>query len=402
MSEGNFAASIEESASSSIARAAQTIAVTAGRSRADGALAPTIWPSTTFEIGTPLEAARIASRPREPKFYARHGNPSVRAFEDAMAELEGTEAALAFGSGMAAISAAVLAFCPTGSHVIAQRQMYGGTLQYLGLVATRLGISFSLVDVHEPGGFATALAAHPNTTLILAETPANPNLDLVDLDELAALTGPIKLVDATFATPIGQHTYRPGIDMVMHSATKAIAGHNDACLGVISGEREVVDWLWSYNIMLGAVASPYDASNALRGLRSLGVRFRQQSESALRIATTFESRPEVNWVRYPGLPSHPQHRLASTQMSLHGGLLTFDLAGGRDGAAAFMNRSTLAVVATSLGGPETLLTHPATTSHAGLDEDELAAVGISQGTLRVSCGLEDTDDLVRDLLSALG
>ena len=402
MSEGISVASKGESAATSTPRAAQTIAVTAGRSRADGALAPTVWPSTTFEIGTPLEAARIASRPREPKFYARHGNPSVRAFEDAMAELEGTEAALAFGSGMAAISASILAFCPTGSHVIAQRQMYGGTLQYLGLVATRLGISYSLVDVHQPGGFATALAARPNTTLILAETPANPNLDLVDLDELAALTGPIKLVDATFATPIGQHTYRPGIDMVMHSATKAIAGHNDACLGVISGEREVVDWLWSYNIMLGAVASPYDASNALRGLRSLGVRFRQQSESALRVAAAFESRPEVNWVRYPGLASHPQHQLASTQMSLHGGLLTFDLAGGRDGAAAFMNRSTLAVVATSLGGPETLLTHPATTSHAGLDEDELATVGISQGTLRVSCGLEDTDDLVRDLLDALG
>ena len=214
-----------------ISPAAQTVAVTAGRSRQDGALAPTIWPSTTFEIGTPLEAARIASRAREPKFYARHGNPSVRAFEDAMAELEGAEAALAFGSGMGAISAAILAFCPSGSHVIAQRQMYGGTLQYLALVATRLGITYSLVDVHQPQGFADTLAAHPNTTLIIAETPANPNLDLVDLDELAALIGPIKLVDATFATPIGQHTYRPGIDMVMHSATKAIAGHNDACLG---------------------------------------------------------------------------------------------------------------------------------------------------------------------------
>lgn len=380
----------------------ETLVVTAGRGGAQGALAPTVWPSTTFEIGTPLEASRIASKPREPKFYARHGNPSVRAFEDAMAELEGTEAALAFGSGMGAISAAILAFSPTGSHVIAQRQMYGGTLQYLGLVATRLGITYSLVDVHEVGGFARELAAHPNTTLILAETPANPNLDLVDLNEVAALAGPIKLVDATFATPLGQHTYRAGIDIVMHSATKAIAGHNDACLGVICGEREVVDWLWSYNIMLGAVASPYDASNALRGLRSLGVRFRQQSLSAHAIASALEARPDVNWVRYPGLPSHPQHQLARTQMRLHGGLLTFDLTGGRDAAAAFMNRSKLAIVATSLGGPETLLTHPATTSHAGLDEDELAAVGISQGTLRVSCGLEDTDDLVRDLTAALG
>lgn len=381
--------------------APETLAVTSGRIGNGGALAPAIWPSTTFEIGTPLEAGRIASRPRVSKFYARHGNPSVRAFEDAMAEMEGTDASLAFASGMGAISAAILAFCPTGSHVIAQKQMYGGTLQYLGLVATRLGITFSLVDVHEPQGFATALAAHPGTTLIVAETPANPNLDLVNLDEVAALVGPVKLVDATFATPVGQHTYRPGIDMVMHSATKAIAGHNDACLGVISGETEVVDWLWSYSIMLGAVASPFDATNALRGLRTLGVRFVQQSQSALAVATAMERQPTVNGVRYPGLSSHPQHALAVSQMRRHGGLLTVDLAGGREAAAAFMGRSRLATVATSLGGPETLLTHPATTSHAGLDADELAAVGISEGTLRISCGLEDTDDLVRDLVAAL-
>lgn len=335
------------------------------------------------------------------KFYARHGNPSVRAFEDAMAELEGTEAALAFGSGMGALSCAILAFCPTGSHIVAQKQMYGGTVQYLGLVAARLGITFSLVDVHEPGAFAVAVAAHPKTTLVLVETPANPNLDLVDLDEIAAITGPIKLVDATFATPVGQHTYRAGIDMVMHSATKAIAGHNDACLGIISGETEVIDWLWSYSIMLGAVASPFDATNALRGLRTLGVRFAQQSSSAIAIASQFETHPQVNWVRHPGLASHPQHALAVRQMRRFGGVLTFDLVGGRESAARFMDRSTLTTVATSLGGPETLLTHPATTSHASLDADELAAVGISQGTLRISCGLEDTDDLVGDLLAAL-
>lgn len=318
-----------------------------------------------------------------------------------MAEMEGTEGALAFASGMGALSCAILAFCPTGSHVVAQKQMYGGTVQYLGLVATRLGITFTLVDVHTPGAFAAAVAANPNTTLVLAETPANPNLDLVDLDELGAITGPIKLVDATFATPVGQHTYRPGIDMVMHSATKAIAGHNDACLGVISGETEVVDWLWSYNIMLGAVASPFDATNALRGLRTLGVRFQQQSVSALTIAQELEKHPSVNWVRHPGLTSHPQHALAVRQMRRFGGVLTFDLGGGLASAAAFMDRAKLATVATSLGGPETLLTHPATTSHAGMSPEELAEIGISQGTLRISCGLEDTDDLVRDLVAAL-
>ncbi len=379
----------------------ETQVVTAGRGDAGGALAPAIWPSTTFAIGTPLEAGRIASKPRVSKFYARHGNPSVRAFEDAMAELEGTDASLAFASGMGALSCAILAFCPTGSHIVAQKQMYGGTVQYLGLVAARLGITYTLVDVHSPGSFAAAVAANPKTTLILAETPANPNLDLVDLDEIAAITGPIKLVDATFATPVGQNTYRPGIDMVMHSATKAIAGHNDACLGVISGETEVIDWLWSYNIMLGAVASPFDATNALRGLRTLGVRFQQQSVSALAIGEALQKHPAVRWVRHPGLASHPQHELAVRQMRRFGGVLTFDLVGGRASAAAFMDRAQLATVATSLGGPETLLTHPATTSHAGLGPEELAEVGISEGTLRISCGLEDTDDLVRDLIGAL-
>lgn len=378
----------------------ETLTITSGRADSGGALAPAIWPSTTFEIGSPIEAAKIAKTPRTSKFYARHGNPSVRAFEDAIAELENAEAALAFGSGMGALSCTILALCPTGSHIVAQKQMYGGTLQYLGVVAARLGITYTLVDVTIPGSFAQA-AAKPGTVLILAETPANPRVDLVDLDELAQIQGPIKCVDATFATPLGQQTLRPGIDLVMHSATKAIAGHNDACLGVLAGETDLINWLWGYTVLLGAVASPFDATNALRGLRTLGVRLQQQSLSALRIAEELEKGPGVRWVRHPGLESHPQHALAVRQMRRFGGLLTFDLDGGREAAAAYMNRVNIARVATSLGGPETLLTHPATTSHAGLDSDELADAGISEGTLRLSVGLEDTDDLVRDLTNAL-
>jgi cystathionine beta-lyase/cystathionine gamma-synthase len=382
-------------------RSAATRVVTGGRRLAEGALAPTIWPSTTYEIGSPLETAKIAKTPRVSKFYARHGNPSVLAFEEAIADVEGAEASLAFGSGMGALSCAILAFCPTGSHIVAQKQMYGGTLNYLQVVAARLGIRYTLVDVNEPGSFAVA-CAQPGTTLLLAETPANPNLDLVDLDEIAAIMGPIKLVDATFATPIGQRTLRDGIDMVMHSATKAIGGHNDSCLGVISGESDVINWLWGYSVLLGSTPSPFDASNALRGLRTLHVRFRQQTESALRLAQALEADARVRWVRHPGLASHPQHQIAAKQMSMYGGLLTFDLAGGREAAAAVMDQLNLAIIATSLGGPETLVTHPATTSHAGLSEEELAEAGITEGTLRVSCGLEDTDDLIGDFLSSLG
>ncbi len=388
------------STSSNPPTAPATRLITGGRRLAEGALAPTIWPSTTYEIGSPLETAKIAKTPRVSKFYARHGNPSVRAFEDAIAEVEGAEASLAFGSGMGALSCAILAFCPTGSHVVAQKQMYGGTLQYLQVVAARLGITYTLVDVKKPGAFSAA-CAKPGTALLLAETPANPNLDLVDLDEIASIMGPIKLVDATFATPIGQSTLRDGIDMVMHSATKAIGGHNDSCLGVISAETDLINWLWGYSVLLGSTPSPYDASNALRGLRTLHVRFRQQTATAQRLASELEDDARVRWVRHPGLASHPQHALASRQMALAGGLLTFDLAGGRDAAAKVMDQLQIAMVATSLGGPETLVTHPATTSHAGLTEEELAEAGITEGTLRVSCGLEDADDLVRDFLRAL-
>jgi cystathionine beta-lyase/cystathionine gamma-synthase len=382
------------------ARSPATVAVRAGRENADGALAPTIWPSTTFEIASPETASRIARTPRVPRFYARHGNPSVRAFEDAMAELEGAEASLAFGSGMGALSCAILAFCPTGSHVVAQKQMYGGTLQYLGVVAARLGIEFTLVDVTVPNSFADATRPG-KTTLILAETPANPRLDLVDLDEVASIPGPIKLVDSTFATPLGAQPLRAGIDIVMHSATKAIAGHNDACLGVLSASSELIDWLWGYHVLLGATASPFDASNALRGLRTLPVRFRQQTASAIAVANAIEGQPGVGWVRHPSLASHPQAGLAARQLRITGGVLAFDLHGGREAASRFMDAAQLARVATSLGGPETLITHPATTSHAGLDPEELADAGISLGTLRISCGLEDTDDLVADVVAAL-
>ncbi len=377
----------------------ETVAVTSGRSGSGGALAPAIWTSTTYEIGTPANAARIASTPRVPRFYSRHGNPSVRAFEDAMAEVEGTEASLAFASGMGALSAVILAFCPTGSHVVAQRQMYGGTMQYLAVVAARLGISHTLVDINEPGAFARA-AQREGTTLILAETPANPNLDLVDLDELAGVVGPIKCVDATFATPLGQHTARPGIDLVMHSATKAIGGHNDACLGVVSGEKDLIDWLWGYTVLLGSTPSPFDATNALRGLRTLGVRLRHQSESARTIAAALQNEPGVRWVRHLGLESHPHFDLAKRQMVLSGGLFTIDLKSGREGAIAFLDSLRIARVATSLGGPETLVTHPATTTHASLDDHELAVSGISGGTLRISVGLEAVEDLVAELTAA--
>lgn len=364
------------------------------------ALAPILWASTTFEIDS-LEAGRtMAHSSRAERFYSRHGNPTVNAFEQAIAEVEGAEAARAFSSGMGAISAVVLGLCSAGDHVVAQRQLYGGTMQLLAGVCPRFGIDVTFVDATEPGAFAAAVRPG-RTMLVLAESPANPLLDLVDLDELGAIRGPITAIDSTLATPLGANPLAYGVQLVIHSATKAIAGHNDATLGVVAGERELIDALWGFAILHGANASPFDAMNGLRGLRTLDVRLRQQEATALAVAQALEAHPAVTWVRYPGLPSHPQHDLAVRQLRHHGGLLAFELAGGLAAGEQFVRSVRLCRPATSMGGPETLVTHPASTTHAGLTPDELATAGITVGTVRLSCGLEHTDDVVADVLGAL-
>jgi cystathionine beta-lyase/cystathionine gamma-synthase len=382
------------------ALAPETRAIRAGRADNDTALAPILWATTTFVTPTVAEGRRMATEAGAHRFYTRYGNPTVRAFEEAVAELEGAESARAFASGMGAVSAVVLGLCSAGDHVVAQRQLYAGTQLLLQSACPRFGIDVTFVDGTEPGAFAAAVRPGA-TVLVLAETPANPQLDLVDLDELGALAGPVTVVDSTFATPLGQRPLDHGVDLVLHSATKAIAGHNDATLGVVAGSEELLTWLWGFAVLQGANASPFDAMNGLRGLRTLGVRLRQQTATAQRLAEELERHPSVARVRYPGLASHPQHDLARRQMRSFGGLLAFDLVGGLDAGVALVEGVRVAQLATSLGGPETLVTHPASTTHVGLTPDELAAVGIAPGTVRLSAGLEHPDDVVADVVRAL-
>jgi len=317
-----------------------------------------------------------------------------------MAELEGAEAARAFASGMGAMSAVILGLCDSGSHIVAQNQLYSGTTMFLQLHCPRFGIEVSFVDGTEPGAFANAVQKG-RTQLIVAETPANPSLDLIDLEALAAIKGPIKVVDSTFAPPVIQQPLDYGIDLSLHSATKSIAGHNDASLGVVSGSEELIQWIWGFAILQGANASPFDAMNAIRGLRTLPIRVERQSASALALAERLSDHPAVDNVRFPGLKSHPQHELAKKQMSQFGGLLSFDIVGGLDAGHRFVKKVKLAQMATSLGGPETLVTHPASTSHVGLLPEEMAAAGIFPGTIRVSVGLEHVGDLIADFEQAL-
>jgi len=377
-----------------------TRAVTAGRAHQGHGLTVPLWGTSTWETDGLDDTRKRATAMRAGEFYSRYANPTVRAFEEAVAELEGAEDALAFASGMGAIASTVFALCSAGDHIVASRQLYAGTSLFLQGPCARLGIEVTLVDGTEPGAI-TAAVRPGRTMLVISETPSNPRLDLIDLDELGAITGPYTLVDSTFATPIGQQPLDHGVDLVLHSATKGISGHNDATLGVVAGSAELLDAIWAYAVLHGACASPYDALNGLRGIRTLAVRQRHQATVAQQVAETLADHPGVTAVYYPGLPDHPQHELARKQLSVLPTVLAADLAGGVDAARAMLEALRIGRSATSLGGPETLVCHPATSTHVSLSPAEQAAIGVTPGLVRISIGLEDADDVLTDLTRAI-
>jgi cystathionine beta-lyase/cystathionine gamma-synthase len=378
----------------------ETRAIRAGRTYDEGSLAPVLWPSTTYFNQSVDEQYALALSAHPAKFYSRNGSPSVLEFEDAVAALEGAETALAFASGMGAISSVLLTFCSTGDHVVAQSSTFAVTNQIFTMLCPRLGIDVTLVDATDIDAIRAAIRPG-KTQLVFVETPANPGLSVVDLDAVGGIQGPFTVCDSTFAPPPVQQTLSHGIDIVMHAATKGLAGHNDAMLGVIAGERDVIAAVWGHHLMHGAVCSPFDAWNALRGIRTLHVRVTQQSESALALGEFLERNDAVARVSYPGLDSHPQREVAKRQMTMGGSVLTFELAGGLDAGRTFVESVELAQVAASLGGPETLVVHPPTMTAATLMPDERAAMGIGEGMIRVSVGLEHVDDIIADFGQAL-
>jgi len=377
----------------------ETTAITAGRD-ASGALSPTIWTSTTWQSSGLDDTSKAATSIHKTGNYARYSNPSVRDFERAIAELEGAEDALAFGSGMGAISSIILALCSTGDHIVAQSQLYGGTVAFLNGPCKRLGIDVTFVDGSKPGAFAAAVKPG-KTMLVLAESPSNPQMGVVDFAELASIKGPYTVVDSTLATPLGQSPLAHGVSLVMHSATKGIAGHNDATLGVVAGEKELIDAIWTYAVLHGATASPYDAVNGLRGIRTLGVRLAHQCNSAMELATRLTTHKAISAVHYPGLSTHPQHALAAKQMRQFGSLLSFEVVGGKDAARKVVDGLKLVRPAVSLGGPETLICHPASSTHVGVSPEDQVVAGVTQGLLRVSVGLESATDVIADFQQVL-
>ena len=376
-----------------------TTAITAGRDDS-GALAPSLTSSTTWSSAGLEESHQQAKAIHETKNYSRYANPTVEAFEHAIAELENTQAALAFASGMGAVSSVVLALCSTGDHIVAQRNCYAGTLAFLNGPCARLGIDVTFVDGRNAQEFADAVRPG-KTMLVIAETPSNPRLDLVDLAVLGAIKGPITVVDSTIATPLGQRPHDHGVSLVLHSATKGIAGHNDATIGVIAGDADLIGDIWSYSVLHGATASPFDAMNALRGVRTLDARLARQCESAQTLAEWLSEQKNVTAVHYPGLMSHPQHDLAKKQMNYLGSVLSFEIAGGKAAATKLLGALKLIRPAVTFGGPESLISHSTSSTHNSVDPDTKAKIGVTDSLLRLSVGLEACVDIQRDLAEAL-
>jgi cystathionine beta-lyase/cystathionine gamma-synthase len=376
-----------------------TTAITAGRDDS-GSLAPSLTSSSTWTSSGLEESHRQATAIHETKNYSRYANPTVEAFEKAIAELENTQAALAFGSGMGAISTVVLALCSKGDHIVAQRNCYAGTLAFLNGPCARLGIDVTFVDGRNANEFAAAVRPG-KTMLVMAESPSNPHLDLVDLTELGKIKGPFTVVDSTLATPLGQRPHDHGVSIVLHSATKGIAGHNDAMLGVIAADADLISDIWTYSVLHGATASPFDAMNGLRGIRTLDARLTRQCQSAQTLAEWLSAQKNVTAVYYPGLKSHPQHELAKKQMNYFGSVLSFDIKGGKPAATKLLSALKLIRPAVTLGGPETLISHSASSTHNSVDSETKTKTGLTDSLLRLSVGLEACADIQNDLASAL-
>ena len=376
-----------------------TTAITAGRGASGDSLAPVLFPATTYEVDTVAEHAAMMGAERTTKLYSRFGSPTVREFEDAIAEMEGAEAALAAASGMGTVTAVLLALCSQGDHVVVTNQVFSVTYGLLAFHLPRFGIEVTFVDGTDAEAIAAAVIPG-RTQVVFVETPANPALSIVDLDVLGALAGPITVVDSTLAGPTVQHPLEHGVDLVLHAATKGIAGHNDSLLGVVAGNRDLIDVIWGWQSTMGAQASPFDAWNALRGLRTLPIRAHRQAASAGELAAFLEGHSAIESVAYPFLPSHGQYDLAQRQMATGGSMVAFEVRGGAEATVAFIDHCRLVRIALSLGGPETLLTHPATVA-ARYSPTERADLGITDGLVRMSVGLEHLDDLRADLDQAL-
>lgn len=383
---------------------AQTTAIHAGEPNRHGVGGPVVTDitrSSTFTFSSTAEMKLWAEGKSKAYIYTRYGNPTLTVAEAKIAALEGAEAAVVTASGMAAISSALLAALKHGDELISTAQLYGGSYRLMRDIFPDMGITTHRVGM-DLAGIDTLVT--PRTKALYVESPTNPTLRLVDIQKAAAFARKHKLVsiiDNTFATPVLQNPIALGYDMVVHSATKALAGHSDLIAGAVVGGKRWMERVRHMVIYLGGSMDPGAAYLLIRGIKTLGVRIERQSKNALAVAQFLGQHPKVARVHYPGLASHPDHELAKKQMRGFGSMMAFDLKGGLPAARRFSDRVKLFLLAASLGGLESLVILPIYSSHYNMTTEELRQAGVSPGTVRVSIGLEDREDLIADLKQAL-
>lgn len=369
-----------------------------------GALNPPVYLSSTFTFDTTEAGSAMFAGAAEGHFYSRISNPTLEALERRIANLEGAEAGLCAASGMGAITSTLWTFLQAGDEVILDKTLYGCTFAFLTHGLTRFGVTVRPVDLSDPANLAAVIG--PKTRIVYFETPANPNNRLVDIAAIAEVAhrhGAKVVVDNTYATPVLTRPVEHGADIVVHSATKYLSGHGDVIAGLVVGKAEDIAQIRLVGIkdMTGAVMSPLTAMLLLRGIKTLDLRVRAHSAAALEIAQALEAHPAVKCVHYPGLESFPQAALARRQMAGFGGMIPFEVIGGKAGGIAMMNRLRLIQRAVSLGDAESLIQHPASMTHSTYTPEERLAHGIDEGLVRLSVGLEGVADILDDLMQAL-
>lgn len=363
--------------------------------RVDGAVALPVFQTAMFEYGGESSYHDI-------RYIRLNNTPNHQALHRKLAALENAEAALVAGSGMAAISTTLLTVLSAGDHLLAQDCLYGGTHNFLTQDFMGFGLSFDLIDGNDPASWESKL--QPNTKAIYVETMSNPLLQVVDLravTRFAQAHNLLSIIDNTFASPINFRPAEWGFDLSLHSCTKYLNGHSDLVAGAVIGRADLIEKITHKLNHLGGTLDPHACFLLHRGMKTLAVRVRQQNQSALQLASFLELHPAVATVNYPGLASHPQHKIAAELFNGFSGMLSFELTGGLNAAERFMARTTIPIIAPSLGGVETLLTRPATTSHTGMTSAEREAAGISDALIRVSVGIEATEELLADFEQAL-
>ncbi len=370
--------------------------------RYEGAINTPIFQSSTFAFPTEDPRTWSGEVPDGTYIYSRYSNPTVRAVEDKLASLEGAESALAFSSGMAAITTALLAFLQKGDRMVAMQDLYGGTYGFLKNEMPRIGVDVEFVGTTDPAELCSAIDAR--TKVLYLESPTNPLLKLIDIREACRLAhekGCMVMIDNTFASPILQRPLELGVDVVLHSATKYLNGHSDVIAGFVAGSKADMGPVHLKRKLYGGVLDPLPAYLLGRGMRTLDLRVRKHDSNAMAVAKFLESHPSVSKCIYPGLPSHADHDLAKRQMDGFGGMVTFEVKGGRQAAERALKRFEIIARAASLGGVESLASMPVNTSHTSYSFEERQKLGIGEGMIRLSVGIEDPEDLCQDLDQAL-